>query len=247
MLRNALLIEINQMISSITYFSENDFLITNSINKDGMYVLEIEYRFDSNYKFTAWIPKQKSKESYADYKVGTTESPGEISNTEFLAYTGKRDLFNGIQAWLTRVRDDLLAIPKQRQTSDQKAQLDEILTELPELDDEYFSPEEILRLKQKLDELEGRLAENIMMTVTDQKEQKEKLKSLEEDIIMLKGKLGSHKKRGWAGTVSLRLIRWAEDPINQRVLTSGAQATKELLLEAPPSENRSSKSANKIS
>lgn len=232
MIRTALLNEIRSMILATNYFEPNEFVINTSKSND-KYILQIQYRFEPSYKFVVWIPNQKSKDTggyTTDFQISAQTSPGEISEAEHVSYVGKRELFVGIQEWLIRVKDELLATPSHRQASEQKEQLEDILTNLPDFDNEYFSQEEVERLKKNLEELEIRLAENIKNTVTDQKEQKKRIEKLENDINILKAKLSSHKKRAWAGSVSTRLIQWAQDPINRRVLKSGGEAAKTLLL-----------------
>jgi hypothetical protein len=249
MIRMALLNEINQIISATNYLEPSEFVVNTSKNND-KYILQIQYRFDPLYKFISWIPNQKSKDkdSYsADFRISAQISPGEISETENVTYVGKNELFNGIKEWLIRVRDELLAAPTHRQTVEQKEQIEDILTQLPNFDDEYFSQEEIEKFKKNLEELEERLAENIRNAVTDQKEQKVRIEKLESEINLLKAKLSSHKKRAWAGNVGTRLIQWAQDPINRKVLKSGEQATKTLLLPAGDNTSETSENANDAS
>lgn len=234
-IRTVLINEINQMILATNYFEANEFIINSTRNND-KYVLQIQYQFDSAYKFIAWIPNQKSKDkdSYSpDYQISATVSPGEIGETEHFYYVGRSKLFDGIKEWLIRVRDELIAVPAHRQVVEQKEQLEDILTQFPNLDsDNYFSQEEVEELKKRLEEMEAKIAENIRNTVTDQKEQKERLEKLENEIKALKVKLTSHKKRAWAGAIGARLIQWAQDPIHRKVLKSGGQEAKTLLLSA---------------
>jgi hypothetical protein len=227
--------DVRKAISSNKYFEEDDFLVTSSKNNSNNYVLQIQYRFEPRFKFLAWIPDHETKkDEYGsmEFKITTQESPGQMGETERSTYSGKGELLSGISSWLGAVEQELLAIPIYRQAAEQKEQLEEILTQFESLGDTYFSQEEAQEMKKRLDELEQRIAENLKNTITDQSELKTKLQNLEADMNVLKEKLASHKKRGWAGAVAVRVLEWAKDPVNRKVLTSGAEITKDLLLKA---------------
>jgi hypothetical protein len=235
MLRTAMLNEIRKSISSDKYFEEDDFLITSTKNNNNNYVLQVQYRFDPKFKFIAWIPDHETKkDEYGsmEFKITTQESPGQMGETERYTYSGKSELLSGISSWVGVVQQELLAIPIYRQAAEQREQLEEILSQFESVGDTYFSQEEAQEMKKRLEELEQRIAENLKNTVTDQTELKTKLQNLESDMNALKEKLASHKKRGWAGAVAVRVLEWAKDPINRKVLTSGAEITKDLLLKA---------------
>lgn len=245
MIRTSLLNQINEMIVGTQYFEPSEFIV-NTTQQDDKNVLQIQHRFDTAYRFAAWIPNQKSrdKDSYSvDFRIVAQVCPGEISATENVSYVGRRELFTGIQEWLMRVKDEIVATPAYHRATQQQVQLEDTLKELRDLDDAYFSQEEIDRFKSKLDELELKLAENIRNTVEDQNEQKLRIEKLETEISMLKQKLSSHKKRAWAGSLVSRLIQWAEDPICRKVLHSAEHATKTFMLGPVPNKGIATKDA----
>jgi hypothetical protein len=48
---------------------------------------------------------------------------------------------------------------------------------------------------------------------------------------MLKGTIESLSKPNWANALAARMFGWMKDPANQKLLISGANVAKELLLE----------------
>ena len=95
---------------------------------------------------------------------------------------------------------------------------------------DYFSRQEAEHLRNRLDELEARLKQNLQDTIEDQTEMQTRIDELANEMSVLKENVDVLNKRGWAKALVTRTFEWAKDPANRKLLNSGAEVAKELLL-----------------
>ncbi len=233
MIRTSFLSDINGTISESKYFNINDFSIeTAKINEKSEYLLKITYRFSAKYYLFAWIPNQKSKDKdgYSDdFKVQLRTAPGEISEIEEKRASGKAALLGEIKFWVNRIEEDLKTVPLSRLILENKESLENLIEQFENMDDSYFTVEESEKFKLRLDELEERLANNIRENISDKKEQDAKISELENEINTLKQKIDSHSKKAWAGVFVSKSLDWLKNPLNRKILISGAEVAQSIL------------------
>ncbi len=223
---------INKVIAETSYFKAEDFSLAVETEEDTD-VLTIVYLPNSTIKLIARIPRKRIRGA-PDFgrAIDILVSPGDLVEIELLSYNSNStiDLLNTIRAWLSRVQEDLLAIPANRQLEEQRKQLETFISQFENLSDEYPSREEVEKLKNRLTDFETQLADFIKSTVINQEEQNKQLEELSSEMNLLKSKLDSHTKKGFAIVLLNRLREWSKNPTFQQVLAKGAEeATKALI------------------
>jgi hypothetical protein len=227
------LTSINKDIASISHFNENDFVIVSETSRgeeNQEYRLEIAYRFNPEYKLTATVTLDEGPiEYHKDMRVITC--PGSTYNLE-VDRVSSEELATCIRTWLKRIETELLEAPYKRDLRDQQEQINKIVEQFQDLPNGYFTREEGDALRQKLADLEERLVENLTVSIEDQFELMQKTQVITKDMETLKNNITALDKRGWTTSLLVRSLGWLKDPVNRKVLTSGAQVAKDLLLEA---------------
>ncbi len=231
-MRNTFLNELHEVLSKGSFFELTDFEIERSVDKGGDTRLTIKYAPNPEFRVYSQIPLSRDTKDYGnDFIISANVFPGEININEFVKFKGKAKFFQGLEEWKARVYEELLTIPLIRQSENQKQQIEEILEELDDLDNTFFTRGEAEALKERLDELEARFVDSIKLHAEDEDRQGERLKTLHEEIEDLKSKTESRTKKGWARSFAHKFVTWSSDPDNQKLLGTGAKAIK-LLLEA---------------
>jgi hypothetical protein len=216
-------------------FKAEDFIVEPSPRKDGSGALQIRFRFDDAYTFQVEIPNVVEERSfYGDddhkVKIGGVVNPGTLTQKERVAYTTKGELLSGITQWVDRIHEELLSVPTNRQLEEHQSQLEELMANVDELPDEFFTREEAEVLRDRLDELESQMRANIEAASATQKEAAAQVASLHADVELLKRSAESLKKRGWVGALMVRVKKWSANPENRELLKSGATVARTLLL-----------------
>jgi hypothetical protein len=117
-------------------------------------------------------------------------------------------------------------------TGGQEEQIAALRADLGDAPEGYFSVDEAAALRQRLEDLERRLTENLTQHVKDKSDLATRLAAVSADITMLKETMEAVPKSGWVNAVCSRAFGWLTDPINRKLITSGAQVAKDLLIEA---------------
>src|SRR5215217_3943501 len=227
MLRKHYLTEVNGLIAQQKRFKPSDFGVVVGDDR-GRYKLQITYLYDPNYQFTALI-KLAADGVQGNADVEIVASPGNIFNKERFETT-VRSLSDQIQNWLSRLASELSSVPVQRQVEEQRQQIQDILNELADFPKEYFSQEEAEAVGSKLDDLEARLIKNLEENETNRQLLESKIKTIEADMAMLKDNIQVLNKAGWAKSLVIRAYEWSKDPLNRKLLKSGAAVAAEFLL-----------------
>jgi hypothetical protein len=232
MIRTYYLTQVNKLIVEQKRFRETDFILALK-NPDGTneHILEITYCYEPEYNFIASM-RVSGDVIKEDVRVTISMCPGTIFKREKASAITPDMLNEQIKLWLVRLSNELSSIPIQREVAEQRERLENILEQLQDIPKEYFSKEEGERLKSKLEELEDRLTANLANTVEDQAQVQSKVEVIISDISLLKENVAILNKQGWAKSFVTRTFEWLKDPTNRKVLTSGAEVAKELLLEA---------------
>ncbi len=235
MIKASIVKAVHSTLSHKKFFEVSDFEISETKTKNSSTeTLEIRYRFAEDFYFLADIPSQKSRVKEGEYITETyiincRVSPGEIAIAEKIAVHDKSGLLQALDEWASRVNEELLAIPVNRQVALQEQQLAELLKNFEQIPDDLFSQDEANQLRQRLDELEKKLIHSAEQSAKDKEELAQKVEAIKADIGTLKHSLNTHKKKSWIGSLSVRFLKWTKDPQNKELLKSGVDLAKALL------------------
>lgn len=201
--------------------------------------LRIVFRPEPAYTFRAVmeIPSGLEKRLQGYYREEKSEivaeaSPGEFYFTEPLTFDTPAAMVVGIHDWVDRIESELQARPVNRELQRQQQEIEGLIQQFQQMPEQYFTRDEAEDVRARLDALEERLAENIRQNVENERQAEAKIAKLHADIETLKDRLDAFDKAGWAKTFFIRVAKWMSDPINRKVLKSGAEVAQKLLLEA---------------
>jgi hypothetical protein len=242
MLLTTTLNKIRQVIDQSNYFKSGDFLITTNDN-DYESKLRLELAYEGKYFLEARIPIKKSpldntgfdavlRPARFVFSISGETSPGDMSTREPFECENADGLQKIISQWLARVRTQLQMAPAIREVDLQREKLEQMAAEMESFPDEYFSKQEADALRQRLDDLESRLTDNLNQKAQDKDKAQKEMSAIHSDIEMLKEALDSLKKPGWVKALTVRLLMWGSVPENRELLNSGAHIAKDLILEA---------------
>jgi hypothetical protein len=238
MLRFQTLTEIQSEIAASNYFRIADFSFKQDEGSLGT-VLRITYQYNPAHHLVVTVPRTKSEQDSVNafiqaprlFTIEGEVSPGELSVSEPVTFQGMGQLKQGISAWLKRVLTEIQTAPEMRRIAEQERQLAEFLLQMQALPDEYFSKEEATVWVAKLEDLERRLEENLVSSVSNKEQLAAQIKALKADIQMLKDNIETLKKPGWVQALCVRSFEWMKVPENRVLLRAGAEVVKGLLPE----------------
>ena len=231
MIRATLVDELYTRLGGATQeFDTNDFDITTGTRTAGKTKhgrVTIKCRFAPEYYFEAFVPTKRAQAT-ADTFTGKMK-PGIIVEDEGFQFASWTALTIAVESWAIRVRDELVAQPVLRELAEHREALDDILSSVGELKDGSFTEEEANELRQKLDDLESQLQEQLKKSEQNEKALEASLGELHRDVENLKQSLEVLNRKGWASKLMVRVAKWMTDPKLQPVLESGASIAKKLL------------------
>lgn len=225
MLRKALLVEVEDILNKYTNNRADDFVVEQT--RDGnMDLLTVRFQFEPKFTFEA---RFIGKIAADHYDISASECPGEFSESEHTSYPRKNQLLTAIGHWAQRIQTELRAIPIYREVEAHAKEIEALLQRFENVSDEYFSHEEAEKLRDKLDELEEKMRQNLEQSAGEKKDIERRIAAIHADIEALKQSADALKKRGWVRSLVVRATNWAKDPENQRLVKSGAELAKILL------------------
>ncbi|HEY8599596.1 MAG TPA: hypothetical protein VIL85_14255, partial [Thermomicrobiales bacterium] len=125
-----------------------------------------------------------------------------------------------------------------RLVQEQRKALEEFMQHLQGVTDEMLTREEIEVYEEKLAQLENTLLESIKTSGIAQERMLEKIKSLEEEMDLLRTKASTVTKRAFFSAVFSKIWAFSKDPSNQKALASGAKVVAKTLIEASKSHHQ---------
>ncbi|HTT67034.1 MAG TPA: hypothetical protein VMF70_03305 [Gemmatimonadales bacterium] len=236
MIRPRLIQDLRAAIDKSNYFVADDFHIDTENTKDQSSNLIVRYRFNESYYLVAVVPLSASNGPW--FEISMTVKPGSIADTEVLTVGAWDQVVQATQNWLARIHEELQAVPVARDLAMQAQELEDLLRKFTDLPDEYFSKTETADMEARLEQLEARMEEGLRDQIEDLGLLKFKTIGIRQDIRTLKETLPSLKKQSWAGKLLVRVNGWMRDPDNQRVLKSGPEVARTLLLNGTPVKPR---------
>jgi len=240
MIRPRLIQDLRAAIDKSNYFVADDFHIDTENTKDQSSNLIVRYRFNESYYLVAVVPLSANNGPW--FEISMTVKPGSIADTEVLTVGAWDEVVQATQNWLARIHEELQAVPVARELAIQAQDLEDLLRKFADLPDEYFTKTEAADMEARLEQLEERMEEGLREFIDDASQLKLRTVGIRQDIRTLKETLPSLKKQSWAGKLLVRVSGWMRDPDNQRVLKSGSEVARTLLLSGPPPRPRARRS-----
>lgn len=233
MIRDKIYNDIANILDSHERFEVIDFKIESRKNGISSTSLVITYKFKPEYKIAFQIPSQETHKEGKDpyYSFSGSVIPGPLSYTEQFSFQGQDGVFSKISKWLDSVWEELSIDPRIRTIEEQQEQIDEIFEKFDSLNDDFFTKDEALEIKKKLDELEEILKSQLTQNSEDKKKLEEEITKLHTDIDTLKQTIGSFNKKGWLKNFTGKVFKWTSDSENRKLLKDGYSFVKEYLPE----------------
>jgi len=229
MIRDTLLRQINDTLDKHERFESSDFKILNESVYDGTN-LRITYNPEPKYHIIILIPKATANDgSSAHYEFTGNVCPGPLAYTEEFTFKYQADIFKQISKWLGCIWEELSMSPIVKQIDNQQQQLDEIFSKFEDIPNEYFTVDESLDLKNRLDELEKTLLNHIENSGKDKAKLEEEVSKLHLDIDTLKHTIDSFNKQGWFRSFASKIFKWTSKADNRQVIGDSYKFLKEFL------------------
>lgn len=229
MIREVFRNEIGNALGSNTFFSYYDFEIAEEVSN----IVKILYLPDDEYYFKFTIPtsrmESENRHNTKEYYYKATIAPWTSAICENANFEGKEELLNGIMNWMNYLKEDLLNTPINRKIQEHEKRLNEFGEVINNMGDEYLSPGEIQELIRRIDELELSMEENINALNKKSEEKEMLIKSLKEEIEAIKEKMEIFNKKNFFRTFAAKIMQWASNPINQKLLGNGVTMVKNLI------------------
>ncbi len=250
MFKAGIIKEIKEEIERHPYFHSDDFQIVNesfrSRNSVGATLL-VKYRFQDKYQFRAVFSGKTERVKEEDNYLGRKEtiekkviaisiSPGELMSTENRNVYGYSGLESAFSNWLDNLRDELRSIPIIMQIEQQQEEINNLLENVENLSDDFFTREEADALVEKMDKLEEMIRQSIRDALKDEKIIEKRLREIERDFEVLREQISTLTKRGWAGSFTIRYNEWKKNIGDFNLLQAGIQSVKGLLVDNTSSE-----------
>ena len=116
---------------------------------DGLF--SINYLHTVDYHFTARIQSGRS----VAFQVGTVEAPGGLAVFDERSYQGESALSSGMLEWLTRLDDEIEALPTIRRLEELAQRISDIEDAIKDVPDTYLTREQADVLRRRMDDLEA--------------------------------------------------------------------------------------------
>jgi hypothetical protein len=235
MIREKVYKEITMTIDKHSRFDSSDFKIESDATKSNSFtMLTIIYSIEPKYEIVFKIPTSMTsdKDTYSSYyALSGSVCPGPLSYDETFTFKGEKGIFERISIWLTCIWEELSSNPIIKKVEAQQQQIDEIFEKFETIQDEYFTEEEAIELRKRLDDLEETLKGQIKQTQEDKKIFEQEVEKLHIDIDTLKQTIQSFKKKGWLMSFTTKVFKWAKDSENRKMLKDGYSFIKAFLPE----------------
>ena len=225
MIRPDLLKGVWQSLGLHQYLSQEDFTVQEYDNA-GDLALKIEYRYDSNLFFRFDIPTGKTGDG--NYRFNCVMRPGYESVEESLGANSRSALKSELKQWLSRLHDDVVALPIGRQLHEHEHAIEQLRERLAVLPDEPIARRDVEVFSENLEKLKAEFLEQLEKESASTKQLNEKVAELTRDIDFLKDTLGSMTKRRWIELLVSRVQRW-RSRFSLPQIAAGAKALRLLM------------------
>jgi hypothetical protein len=108
-------------------------------------------------------------------------------------------------------------------------QIDELLSAVGDLTDDYFSKEEAELMRKRLDDLEVRVRDAAESGAKADEAMRARIDAMASTIEMLKVQVSVLSKKSWWRLLAGRAASWMSEPANRQLVRSGIDLAKELV------------------
>lgn len=231
MIKNTILIEIKNILDQNAYLSSTDFEI-----QRGTKSLKIIYQFDQSYFFEIIVPDSISKLirteketsvgfttkhkdiEYQAYEFSGSMSPGKISEVERINFEGKQTLLATISEWLYSLWAELTLKPELRRVNQLEEEIQKIKKMSESISEDYFSPEEIITLDQRLSKLEKEFSEKLEAEIDDKNKLEKRVNELHSELQKLRNQSALLNKKNWFVSFASKVMTWLSKEENRKML-----------------------------
>lgn len=227
MVRPDLLKDVLQSLDSHQYLSREDFIVQEFENRRGDPAIKIEYRYGADLVFRFGIPTQRTNDDV--YRFDCFVRPGYEAVEESLGANSRTALKSELREWLSRLYQDVVSLPIERQLHEHKHAIDQLKARLTVLPDEPMSGTDVEALREGLEKLQAEFVEQLKKESADSKQLKDKVDDLTRDIDFLKRTLASMTKRQWGELLFSRFQQW-RNQLPLRQIVAGTKASLKLLM-----------------
>ncbi len=215
MIRGKLRKGIKDIIDSHPKFDYLDFEITAHENKNGNQLF-IRFIPNPNFYISFFIFNALKSFSFQSvtYDIPCEMCPGELSYVEKINFDDKDLIITKIKKWLDNMWEEITSEPYVKFIEHEhevlKSKIDSFMQNVKEsVDENYFSNEEAVALREKLDEMEVRLKDYIEQSSQDKEVLEREISNLHRDISVLKDTIQAFNKKGWIKSFASKATKWA--------------------------------------
>jgi len=243
-LREVFFKDINETINASIKFGATDFDITTRDSKDDGIVasIEIKYIYEDKFVLKILVPSSKSSykvkdkygddyNTYSDYQFELHTTPGEFIMDENFKVWGRNKMLKSIESWLSRIWEELQALPINREINNIKEQVEKLHNKYDSISEEYFTDQETEEIESKLDDLHKKIEDQIKNQKITEEELKSKIQTLNEEISSLKATVNVFNKKNWFKSFTSKVFKWSSDPTNKSLIKNGVEIVKNFLPE----------------
>lgn len=236
MIKNSFYKQIISSLEKSGRFEGADFRI-DSQNESNTYSgtpvkLKIYLLSDPKYYYSVDIPSKLSSNSEGYYYSFSGKCcPGPLAFIESFSFSTTKSLLESIAIWVDNIWLELTHNPVVQTILNKQQQVEDLLETYSNIEDTYFKEDEIIDVKQRLDNLEASLSNDLKQAISDKKQLEIELNNLKNDIETLKQTVAAFKKKGWFKSFSTKVFKWTKNGENRKLLKDGYQVLKEFLPE----------------
>lgn len=234
MIKQSLYKEIIDTLEKNGRFCSSDFQIETSLVNSNT-VLTIQFKAEPKYYISINMPSsltQDRNDVYNSYYLFTGKlCPGPLAYTESFTFKESKGIFSRISEWTDDIWEELISNPVVRNIVDKQKEIDDFIESYNQVEDAYFTIDEVSDVKSRLDNLEKTLSSELRQTIEDKKELEKELSRLKNDIETLKQSVSSLKKKGWLKSFASKVFRWTKNSENRKALKDGYTIVREFLPE----------------
>ena len=123
---------------------------------------------------------------YQAYEFSGSMRPGKISEVERINFEGKQTLLAKISEWQNSLWIELTLKPELRRINQLEEEIQKFKEKYESISEEYFSPEEITTLDQRLTDLEKEFREKLEAEIDDKNKLEKRVDELHSELQKLK-------------------------------------------------------------
>jgi hypothetical protein len=248
-LRPSILKAINSTLNNTrAHLSSFDFTIE---QKDGQLTIVYNYRPETFIKIfytnkeEEYTETQEKKNAFLthetttqritkkDFLISGNMSPGQLSNFEEFDFYGVLGIRLKVENWVISLWEDLSADPIVRSINEKQSELETYLNQFPFDNivngDEYFSNDEITQIKDRLKNLEDKIATDLKEAIEDKELLKTEQGTLKKEFEALKQTIPNLTRKNWFKSSLSKLFIWGAQKKYQPLIKAATSYGKSLI------------------